>query len=247
MPHPASTVDPAAHATHDTVLVAAYAAGDAAGAELEAATDLVAGCPACAALHHDLRVIAAALLVMPAPRRPRDFRLTPGQAASLHPAGWRRLFAPFAGPRFAFAAPLGSGLAALGIVGVLLAGPGLPMGGSTASDVDTERTTSNGTEIVPTVASEVPTIGVFAAQDASAAQAASAAPDASAAPSASDDPAFALRPAGQPAPGTGSEETVTGRDTGSTVPVLLASLAGTAAGVVLVALRFTGRSAARTP
>ena len=138
MPHPASTVDPAAHATHDTVLVAAYAAGDAAGAELEAATDLVAGCPACAALHHDLRVIAAALLVMPAPRRPRDFRLTPGQAASLHPAGWRRLFAPFAGPRFAFAAPLGSGLAALGIVGVLLAGPGLPMGGSTAGAAPAE-------------------------------------------------------------------------------------------------------------
>ncbi|MHB8891788.1 MAG: hypothetical protein ACYC65_07055, partial [Candidatus Limnocylindrales bacterium] len=48
------------------------------------------------------------------------------------------LFAPFAGPRFAFAAPLGSGLAALGIVGILLAGPGLPLGGSTAGAAPAE-------------------------------------------------------------------------------------------------------------
>ena len=127
MPHPATgpaapaPVDPAPadHAAHDAVLVAAYAAGDAEGPGLEAATALVAGCADCAALHHDLRAIAAALPELPAPARTRDFRLTPGQAASLRPSGWRRLLAPFAGPRFAFAAPLGSGLAALGIVGIL--------------------------------------------------------------------------------------------------------------------------------
>ena len=134
MPHRVPPVDPAAHAAHDADLVAAYAAGDATGAELEAATTLVAACGGCAALHRDLRVIAAALPAMPAPRRTRDFRLTPEQAASLRPAGWRRLLAPFAGTRFAFAAPLGSGLAALGIVGILLAGPGLSMGGATAGD-----------------------------------------------------------------------------------------------------------------
>jgi hypothetical protein len=141
MPNPATdpadpfgpaTVDPGDHAAHDPLLVASYAAGDAAGAELEVVTALVAACPACATLHHDLRVIAAALPVMPAPRRTRDFRLTAEQAASLRPSGWRRLLAPFAGPRFAFAAPLGSGLAALGLVGMLLAGTGLPLGGATA-------------------------------------------------------------------------------------------------------------------
>ncbi len=138
MPHPAdpadpaSPLDPTAHATHDPLLVAALAAGDAAGAELEAASALVAGCDACAALHGDLRLIAAALPAMPAPHRSRDFRLTAGQAASLRPTGWRRLLAPFAGPRFAFAAPLGSGLAALGLAGLLLAGNGLPPGGATA-------------------------------------------------------------------------------------------------------------------
>ena len=137
MPHrvpPVDPADPAAHAAHDAGLVAAYAAGDATGAELEAATTLVAACGGCAALHRDLRAIAAALPATPAPRRTRDFRLTPEQAASLRPAGWRRVLAPFAGTRFAFAAPLGSGLAALGIVGILLAGPGLSMGGATAQD-----------------------------------------------------------------------------------------------------------------
>ncbi len=137
MPHPAAAT-PAAHAAHDPVLVAAYAAGDATGAELEAATAQVAGCAACAALHHDLRAIAAALPLMPAPRRTRDFRLTAEEAASLRPAGWRRLLAPFAGPRFAFAAPLGSGLAALGLVGILLAGTGLPLGGATAGAAPAE-------------------------------------------------------------------------------------------------------------
>ena len=89
------------------------------GTELETAAALVATCASCAALHRDLRAIAAALPELPAPRRTRDFRLTPAQAASLRPAGWRRILAPFAGPRFAFAAPLGSGLAALGIAGIL--------------------------------------------------------------------------------------------------------------------------------
>ena len=141
MPHPAehadplAPADPAAHATHDTLLVAAFAGGDATGAELETAAALVAGCPGCAALHGDLRLIAAALPAMPTPRRSRDFRLTAGQAASLRPAGWRRFLAPFAGPRFAFAAPLGSGLAALGLAGLLLAGTGLPLGGSTAGAI----------------------------------------------------------------------------------------------------------------
>lgn len=122
------------HADHDRLLVAAFAAGDAAGAELERATALVAACPDCAALHHDLRAIATALPDLPAPARPRDFRLTAQQAAALRPAGWRRWLAPLAGPRFSFAAPLGTGLAALGIAGLLLAGSlGAPAGADLAT------------------------------------------------------------------------------------------------------------------
>ena len=129
MPHP-----PASHADHDPLAIAAYAAGDATGPELDDALALVAACPGCAALHHDLRAIATALPALPAPVRTRDFRLTPEQAASLRPAGWRRLLAPLAGPRFAFAGPLGTGLATLGIAGLLVAGSvGIPLGGAASA------------------------------------------------------------------------------------------------------------------
>jgi hypothetical protein len=128
MPHIPDTL----HDTHDLELVAAYAAGDASGEALARATTLVAGCAQCAALHHDLRAIAAAMPELPAPVRPRDFRLSPEQAASLRPAGLRGFLSTLAGPRFSFATPLGSGLAALGIVGVLVASGGLGAGGATS-------------------------------------------------------------------------------------------------------------------
>ena len=112
------------HTTHDPELIAAYAAGDAAGSDLAGATELVAECTECAALHRDLRAIATALPELPAPVRTRDFRLTPEQAASLAPSGWRGLLAAFASPRFRLAAPLGTGLAAIGLAGLLLGTPG---------------------------------------------------------------------------------------------------------------------------
>ena len=120
---------------HDPLLIAAFASGDAEGADLERARDLVARCDDCAALHHDLRAVAAAMPALPAAVRSRDFRLTPEQADSLRPAGWRRLLAPLAGPRFAFAAPLGGSLAALGIAGILVAGAaGMPLASGGARD-----------------------------------------------------------------------------------------------------------------
>ncbi len=126
------------HVTHDPELIAAYAAGDAAGPALDEATELVAGCPECAELHRDLRAISTALPELPAPVRPRDFRLTPEQADSLRPAGWRGVLAAFASPRFRLAAPLGAGLAAAGLAGLLLASPGglllRSSGGATAAE-----------------------------------------------------------------------------------------------------------------
>ena len=112
------------HVTHDPELVAAYAAGDATGPDLAAATELVASCTECADLHRDLRAIATALPELPPAVRPRDFRITPEQAASLQPSGWRGVLAAFASPRFRLAAPLGTGLAAAGLAGLLLASPG---------------------------------------------------------------------------------------------------------------------------
>lgn len=116
-----------AHAAHDTLLVAAYAAGDATGDDLARAAELVASCEECARLHRDLRTLAAALARTPAPARPRDFRLDAGQAARLaRGSGWRRLLAPLSGRRSA-AGPLAASLAALGLAGLLLGGStGLP-------------------------------------------------------------------------------------------------------------------------
>jgi hypothetical protein len=113
---------PRLHASHDPSLIAAYAAGDAAGLELAEAVVLVADCAECAALHRDLRAIATALPVMQAPRRTHDFRITAEEAAALRPRGLARLLAPLASARFAFAGPAGAGLAALGLVGILLSG-----------------------------------------------------------------------------------------------------------------------------
>jgi len=125
------------HATHDPELVAAYAAGDAAGADLASAQALVAGCSECAQLHRDLRAITAALPTLPAPVRPRDFRIAPEVAATLRrPSGLRGLLAPLASARFGFAAPAGAALAALGLAGILLSGSvnlGFGLGGSTAA------------------------------------------------------------------------------------------------------------------
>ena len=149
---PAHEAHPAAHEAHDRLAVAAFAAGDATGAELDLAAALVAACPACAELHRDLRAITAGLAATTDPAtlaavapRPRDFRITAAQAARLRPAGWRRLLVPLAGPRFAFAAPLGTGLAAAGLAGILVAGAaGLPLGagGSAAAPMQPERATT---------------------------------------------------------------------------------------------------------
>jgi hypothetical protein len=125
--------DPNPHASHDLELIAAHAAGDAEGAERERAAALMDACDECARLHADLLVISSALAALPAPARPRDFRLTEEQAAKLRPSGWRGALASLAGPRFSFIAPLGTAMATLGLVGVLIAGPGLPILGSSST------------------------------------------------------------------------------------------------------------------
>ena len=127
MPH----IPDSNHANHDLELIAAFAAGDTTGADLVQAQRNVDGCVACAALHADLVAIASALPSLPAPIRPRDFRLTTDDARRLRPSGLRGVLAAFASPRFSFATPLGTGLAALGLAGVLVASGGLPIGGAT--------------------------------------------------------------------------------------------------------------------
>jgi hypothetical protein len=118
---------------HDEALIAQLAMDDL---DLRQATDarrLVAECPACAELLEDLRLIASATAALPASSRTRDFRLTEADAARLRPGGWRGLVARFGTPGFAFTKPLATGLATLGIAGLVLAALPGSIGGSATS------------------------------------------------------------------------------------------------------------------
>src|SRR5260221_5690285 len=122
----AAAAFPAAHARHDTFLVAAHAAGDLAGASRYAAESQIATCTACSALSDDLRVIAGATqslskVTIPASASGRDFRLTPEQATRLNRGrGWRRILEPLARGGGAWTRPLAAALTTLGLAGVLL-------------------------------------------------------------------------------------------------------------------------------
>ncbi len=118
---------------HDESLIARLAVDDLDPREAGDARRLVAECPACAELLADLRLIAAATAALPAPSRTRDFRLTEADAARLRPGGWRGLIARFGTPGFAFTKPLATGLATLGIAGLILASLPAGIGGSAAS------------------------------------------------------------------------------------------------------------------
>ena len=256
MPHPS-----ASHADHDPLAIAAYAAGDATGPELDDALALVAACPDCAALHHDLRAIAAALPALPAPVRTRDFRLTPEQAASLRPAGWRRLLAPLAGPRFAFAGPLGTGLATLGIAGLLVAGSvGMPLGGAASAPAgdggspdaeayDTSAGSATGEELnaagVASPAEEMAPVPaeVFLASEAPAAASEAPAAAAQAGETPTDDTSTRVGTAAGPAASVAGESGANAPGTGATtVPLLpLVSALALLAGLALAGLRFAGR------
>ena len=131
MPHPSEQ-----HAQHDHLLVVSLAAGDLTGADRDRAASQIASCADCALLHDDLLAIARATAVLPAAVRPRDFQLTPEQAARLRPGGWRRFIAAFASPRLAVTRQLGVGLTTLGIAGLLVSTLGsmsLGLGGGQAA------------------------------------------------------------------------------------------------------------------
>jgi hypothetical protein len=133
MPH-AREVRATSHADHDPILVAAFAADDLAASDRDLAADLVRSCAECALLHDDLRALARATKAAPPPvaARPRDFRLTPADAARLRPAGWRRLAAAFGQPRAGWSRNLGVGLATLGLAGLLVGNVPVQLGASAA-------------------------------------------------------------------------------------------------------------------
>jgi hypothetical protein len=134
MPH-VSDVRATSHDRHDPMLVAALAADDLAGIDRDQAIALTRTCADCATLHDDLLALARATASAPPPiaTRPRDFRLTPADAARLRPGGWRRLVAAASAPRAIFSRPLGAGLVTLGLVGLLVGNVQLSMGSAGAA------------------------------------------------------------------------------------------------------------------
>jgi hypothetical protein len=136
----------ARHALHDEELIAAFAAGDLDDAnEQDRARALVDRCSMCRDLKRDLAVIRTAVKAAgTATERaatmaaPRDFRLSPEDAARLLPGspivrvarrlGWRaRLDLGIA----AFGRPVGAAMATFGVAGLLIGS--LTFGGAPAS------------------------------------------------------------------------------------------------------------------
>jgi hypothetical protein len=73
----------AEHDEHDPLLVAALLDREPPASERTAGELLVASCPECAELHAELVSLVSAAAALPAPERPRDFRLTEADAARL--------------------------------------------------------------------------------------------------------------------------------------------------------------------
>jgi anti-sigma factor RsiW len=193
----------AAHASHDSVLVASLADHSLPADERAAAERLVAGCGLCAALYADLVSLRTATRSMPTPSRPRDFRLTPDDAIRLRPSGWRRWVAAFGSPRDAFSRPLALGLTTLGIAGLLVASaPSLmPTGGAASAPAaggsnDRTMTESTRLEAAPEISTD--TQGAAGAQGAAPA-------------AGSADPAENLAASGAPAPAATQELYLNGR------------------------------------
>lgn len=118
---------PSDHARHDRLLVARLAADDAYPSEVADARALVEGCSHCAELSADIRLLRAAASELPAPRRPRDFRLTPEQAEDLRGSALDRLLRRIGGPGLSPLRPV-AGVAlslglALAVVGTALPAP----------------------------------------------------------------------------------------------------------------------------
>jgi hypothetical protein len=126
------------HAAHDPMWMAALATKDPdlAPAELVRAQAALESCGACAELFADLVAVSAAIPSAAIPARPRDFTLTPADAARLRSRGLRRWFSSIGSVRDGITFPLALGLTTMGIAGLLLATvPGALSGAGGAAQV----------------------------------------------------------------------------------------------------------------
>jgi hypothetical protein len=115
--------------------VARFAVGDAAHGQEHEARELVRRCSECAALAADIAAISKSVARMPAPPRPRDFRLTADQAAHLRGSRIDRWLRTLTGsgwstvrPVAAVALSIGMVMSVVGFMPVIGAATGGPTG-----------------------------------------------------------------------------------------------------------------------
>jgi hypothetical protein len=111
------------HAAHDPTWMAALASRDPdlSPAEQARAEASLESCGACADLFAELVAVSAAIPAAAIPARPRDFTLTPADAARLQRRGVRGWLAGIGSARDGITFPLAMGLTTLGIAGLLFA------------------------------------------------------------------------------------------------------------------------------
>lgn len=175
---------PNEHARHDPEWMAALASRDPdlSPSERASAEAARAFCGACADLFAELVAVSAAIPAAAIPTRPRDFTLTPADAARLRPRGLRRWLAGIGTARDGVSFPLALGLTTMGIAGLLFATvPGVlsGMGGATAGAAPETLSVIGAAIPAPAAASEAPMASAAAAAAPPAAFA-SAAPSAAA-------------------------------------------------------------------
>jgi anti-sigma factor RsiW len=220
------------HAEHDPLLISAYVAGNAEGADRTRAAEIVETCKECAALAADLRAIAAALPTSAVAPRPRDFRLTEAQLGQASRARWS-----FDRVRAALR-PAGASLATLGVAGLLLAGmSGL---GGQAAELSTVGTAIGGAPGAGNGYDSGAGSGADGAQpSAVAAPAASAAASAAPAPQVGSKPAASTGTTGERATDKSAGLPTVGpippqQPASGPPPIVIASVGFLGAGVVLL-------------
>jgi hypothetical protein len=96
--------------------VARFAVGDAAHGQEHEAQELVRRCSECAALAADITAISKSVARLPAPPRPRDFRLTAEQAAHLRGSRFDRWLRTVTGSGWSTVRPIAAVALSIGMV-----------------------------------------------------------------------------------------------------------------------------------
>ena len=236
------------HANHDESLVVRLYGNDVGPDERSLALDLVAGCEECAALFADLGEIASATVALPTPARPRDFTLTPADAARLRPAQPARGRSAWRG----LTRQLGGALATLGLVGIIVAGASTAFAPAATSDNFALSSSPGNQDALQGVGAGAPGLvstgqpiaaAASASSDVTKAAVGSAAPAASAAPSHNESASLAIgqpvSPSAAPAQGTGGQplspaQPASGGAVDTRLAVLIASAALLLVGLALL-------------